>query len=352
MKRLLCFVIVGVLLLSCAACGAQQETPTTTTTTTPTTTTTTKPAPVMDYNLLTGEYDLEKGAPNRPIGFMVPNDSKTIGHQPHIDKADFYMECETEGAIPRMMAMFASIDRVPDTYGPIRSARVPFVATARALGAIYVHCGGSAPADAILKTGVLNRINAISESSSLFWRDPTLRSRIDYVHSLVTGRDKLKARIEQKKFSLNKVKDVPFTFGEKTGTQAAMKVQMNTTPSHRATFIYDEETGLYGKNIGKMDSCKPHLSMEGNQLKVANVVILFAEKYVDGNSKGGTLYNFKEGTGKGFLFAGGTYREIAYTRTADSLSFQELDGTGATFAKGKIYMVLADKSLESKIVVE
>ena len=347
MKRLLSLLSVVALLACLAACSPATTDDTTTTTEAPTTTTTT-PLPT-GYNLLTGKTDLETSL-DRPIGFMVPNDSKTIGSQPEIDKADFYLECETEGAIPRMMAVFSSIDRVPDTYGPIRSARVPFVATARALGAVYIHCGGSAPADNILDTGVLDRVNAISESSSLFWRDQTLRDRIDYVHSLVTGRDKLKARIEKKGYSLTRVKDAPFTFGDKKGADTAAKVQLNTTPSHRATFIYDEATGLYGKNIGKMDSCKPHLSLEGNQIKVANVLVLFAEKYVDGDSKGGTLYNFKEGAGKGYLISGGTYREIAYTRTADSLSFQELDGTTTQFAQGKIYMVLADTSLKDKVI--
>ena len=352
MKRLFALLSVLALLVGMTACSKAPSDTDTTTTTEPTgSTTTTVVTTPNGYNRLTGKTDLT-GTLDRPIAFMVPNDSKTIGNQPNIDKADFYMECETEGAIPRMMVAFSSIDRVPDTYGPIRSARVPFVATARALGAVYVHCGGSSPADEILKTGVLDRVNAISESSTLFWRDPTLKSRIDYVHSLVTGREKLKARIEQKGFSLTGVKNAPFSFGDKRGADTAAKVQLNTTPSHRATFIYDEATGLYGKNIGKMESCKPHLSMEGNQIKVANVLVLFAEKYVDLKNSGGTIYNFREGTGRGYLISGGTYREIAYTRTADSLSVQELDGTTAQFAQGKIYMVLADHSLKDTVIFQ
>lgn len=343
MKRFVALTMSVLLLLSLSACAPKQETDTTTTA--PTTTTTTAPPKPAGYNILTGELNMETADPTRPIGFMVPNDSKTIGYQPNIDKADFYMECETEGAIPRLLTVFSSISRVPENYGPIRSARSPFVATARSLGLILVHCGGSTPADAIFKTGVINHVDAIVESSKLFWRDATLRNKIDYVHSLVTSGSKLKTRIEQKKFSLDKIKDVPFSFGEKTGDIKAEKFQLNTTPSHRATFIYDESTGLYGKNIGKMESCKPHKSLEGNQIQVANVLVMYAEKYMETEAH----CNFREGTGTAYLMSGGTARKIHFTRTADSLSFTELDGTSAKFAEGKIYMVLADKTLESKL---
>ncbi len=344
MKRFVALTMSVLLLLSLSACAPKKDTDTTTTA--PTTTTTTIPPAPAGYNALTGQLNMSPDDPTRPIGFMVPNDSKTIGNQPQIDKADFYMECETEGAIPRLLTVFSSISRVPENYGPIRSVRSPFVATARSLGLILVHCGGSAPADNILKTGVLDRVNAITESSSLFWRDATLRSKIDYVHSLVTSGSKLKTRIEQKKYSLNQTKQIPFSFGEKTGDIKAEKFQVNTTPSHRATFIYDESTGLYGKNIGKMESCKPHKSLEGNQIQVANVLVLYAEKYMETD----THCNFREGSGTAYLMSGGTARKITFNRTADSLSFTELDGTAAKFAEGKIYMVLAEKSLESKLI--
>ncbi len=345
MKRFIALAMSVVLLLSLSACAPAKETDTTTTTTSSTTTTTTVPVKT-GYNVLTGKVELDAADPTRPVGFMVPNDSKTIGHQPQIDKADFYMECETEGAIPRLLVAFGSISRVPETFGPIRSARSPFVATARSLGLVYVHAGGSYPADAILDTGVLDHVNALVESSSLFWRDETLRNRIDYVHSLVTSQTKLKARIEQKNISLNRVKDAPFSFGEKAGDIKAETFQLNTTPSHVVTFVYDENTGLYGKNIGKMATCKPHNSLEGNQIQVSNVLVLYAEKYMETDEH----CNFREGSGTAYLMSGGTARKINFNRTADSLTFTELDGSAAKFAEGKIYMVLASDALESKLI--
>ena len=358
MKRIVTLLAVcGVLLTLCACTdtATTPETTTTTTTTAPTTTTTTQSVrELYDYNAFTGEWNMEKGSTTRPIAFMVPNDSKTIGYQPNVDKADFYFECETEGGIPRMMTVFASASRIPDTYGPIRSARSPSIATARSLGAVLIHCGASSTGTATLKTGVLDHVDAIYESSTLFWRDPVLREKIDKVHSLVTGRDKLIARMAQKKFSTDLKQSLPFCFGNTQGTTTANQVQLHVTANknYRVTFKYNAQTGLYEKNMGTIESNRPHTSLEGNQITVSNVLVLYAEKYVEGTSAGGTLYNFKTGSGKGYLMNGGKAREISFSRTDSSLVLQELDGTPLELAQGKTYMILADKTLSDKLILQ
>ena len=347
MKRIFALLTVVVLLFTCAACSGKDDTPTTTTTTTPPTTTTADPNAGKTMNVLTGLYDIEEGDPSRPIAIMVPNDSKVVGNQVEIDKADFYMECETEGSIPRLLTAFGSAKRIPDTYGPVRSARTPFVATARALGAVYVHAGGSTGADALLNAGVVDRINALAAGSPYFWRDADLKSRIDYEHSLVTG-DELLPMLDKKGFATTPVKESLFTFGDKKGDTAVKTAQINSTPSQRVTFIYDEATGLYGKNIGTIKSNKPHTSLAGNQIKVSNVLVVFAERFKESNKHIG----FKEGSGTAYLFSGGTFRKLNFARTNDCLTLTEQDGTPAVFAEGKTYMILAEKSLESKVVME
>ncbi len=354
MKRFFSLLMVVALLLTCAACSGDGNGDGTTTeagtTTTVESSQTTKPTQSVDgkiFNAFTGAYDLNKDEPSRPVAIMVPNDSKVIGNQVEIDKADFYFECETEGAIPRLLTAFASVTRIPDTYGPVRSARTPFVAMARSLGAVYVHAGGSTGADAILESGVMDRINALAHGKQYFWRDPDLKSRIDHEHSLVTG-DELVGLLAKKSFSTERIKDLPFTFGDKKGATAATTVQINTTPSHRATFVYDANTGLYGKNIGTIDSYKPHKSLAGNQIQVANVLVVYAERYKESSQH----INFKTGTGTAYLFSGGTYRKLIFNRTDSDIAFTEEDGTPAIFAQGKIYMVMAEKSLESKLVTK
>lgn len=353
MKRILSLSLVAVfLLLSLVGCNkdGNDTTSSTTGSVTTTTTGTTALSVPAGYNILTGENSLAENAPTRPVGVMIANDSLTIGNQAGIDKADVILECETEGAIPRLLAMFASSANVPKKLGPIRSARSPFVATARAFDLVYSHAGGSGPALSTMKTGVLDHFDALADSNT-FWRDPQLKAAMDTVHSVATSGEKLTAKLEKSSYSTTLRKKAPWNFGSVTGSGLGTKVQLKTTPSHTVTFIYDDATKTYGKNIGKMESCKPHKSIEGNQIKVANVIVLYAEKYVEGTYDNGTvLYNFRSGKGNGYVISGGTSRAITFDRTDDSLVLTEENGGTVQLATGKTYICLADKNLASNII--
>ena len=98
---------------------------------TDTDTTGTQTPALENLNPLTGENDLTQGG-TRPVGIMIGNNT-TSRPQNGIDKADMYVEIETEGGITRILAVFANAERVPAQLGPIRSARSPFVSIARAM---------------------------------------------------------------------------------------------------------------------------------------------------------------------------------------------------------------------------
>ena len=267
-----------------------------------------------------------------------------------IDKADFYMECETEGSIPRLMTVFASAERIPATYGPIRSARSPFVDTAKELGVVYTFSG--ATSHVLNRLSGLDVLNAGKIGNAAFWRDEYLTQHVTNYHNLVTSGEKIAAVIAKEGYSQTATKQWPFTFGEKTGDIAANRVQLHSTPSHKVTFIYDADSGLYGKNIGTLNSYKPHKTLEGNQIQVSNVLVLYANKFVENKDSKYTWYNFDMGSGTGYLISGGTAREITFTRSETSLVIKEADGTTAQFATGKTYMILADKDLAEDIIFE
>ena len=351
MKKCLALLLVFVFLLGLVACTDNQ--PGTPTTTAPSATTITTPEQAGKVkNMLTGQYDMKQGDDTRPVAIMVPNDSIVIGYQVEIDKADFYLECETEGAIPRLMTVFANANRVPEKYGPIRSARSPFVHTAKQLGFVLTFSGATNHVLNKIKTLGLEVMNASYTPGKTFWRDSYLSAHVTNYHNLVTGGNQLAERIDKVGYSTTALKTLPFEFGEKKGDAAATTFQVNTTPSHRATFKYDSKTGLYGKNIGKIDSYKPHKTAAGNQIKVSNVLVLYAPKFVEKKDSKYTWYDFEMGSGSGYLFSGGTYRKVNYTRSTDELKLTEQDGSPLIFAEGKIYMVLADKTLESKQIVQ
>lgn len=348
MKKGLSLLLVLAMLCSLTACATTGKEPAGETTTTTATTTTTVN---KSLNPLTGENDME-GESNRPVAVMITNEPGIIGKQYGIDKADFYMETEAEGGVARMMAVFASADRVPDKLGPIRSGRTPFIATANALGAVYVYSGATTYVLNVIKT--TPNFNSITNTDGVtLWRDSYLSSHANVSwNNLITGGDKLVARMKKSKISDQAIKNVPFAFGEKTGDIAANTVQLKSTASTNVTFIYDAKTGLYGKNNGKAGSCKPQKSLEGNQIKVSNVLILHAEKYVEHQDKKYTWYNFKTGEGTGYLISNGKARQIKFNRTTDSLKITEPDGSTAQFATGKTYMFLTDKALSDSLKFE
>lgn len=347
MKKGIALLLVLALLCGLTACAPASDEPATDSATTTTAGTT---VPPKGYNALTGENNMT-GDSTRPVAVMITNEPGIIGKQYGVDKADFYMETEAEGGIARMMAVFASADRIPDKLGPIRSGRTPFIATAHALGAVYVYSGATSYVLNVIKT--TPNFNSITNTDGVtLWRDSYLSKHANVSwNNLITGGDKLAARMQKSKISDQAIKEIPFVFGEKTGDTPATTVQLKSTASTNVTFIYDAETGLYGKNNGKAASCKPQKSLEGNQIKVSNVLILHAEKFVEHKDNRYTWYNFKTGEGTGYLISNGTARQIKYNRSTDSLSIMEMDGSKAQFATGKTYMFLTDKTLSDSLVI-
>ncbi len=340
MKKVVALVSALVLLCGLTACSGPKK-PAEPTETAPTTTTTTEFQPQKGVNMLTGQAAAEGSS--RPVAFMVPNDSISIGNQIGIDKADFIMETETEGAIPRLLAVFRNAESIPEKVGPIRSARSPHITVARALGALYCHAGGSVTALSTLDCNVLDHFDALYDSKT-FWRDDQLKSAIDYVHSVASSSEAILAKMEKKSISKEAEKAFPFRFSEtvKTGANPGTTVQLRTTASHTVTFKYDAETGTYDKYIGKIDSCKPHKTLDGKQLSFTNILVLYAEKFTEDYTN---TYNFYTGKGTGYLISAGTSRPVTYDRQVNNISIWDQDGSTALLNKGKTYLFIVDKKL-------
>ncbi len=376
MKRFIALLLAVAMVLCLTACNKKNKNDTTT----PTDEVPTKPTEPLNedysnlqYNALTGAFDLD-GSGNRPVGVMVANDSSTRNKQAGLDKADLYVEIETEGSIPRIMAVFANANRLPDKIGPVRSARYSFVSIAHAMDLVYCHFSGHRTVQSLLKTGYLDRLDAgasclggrdkngntltytpeqAAEYKPTYWRDSELRREMDYVHSAATGKNKIVAAIEKNGFSNTLSKNLPFQFGEKVGDKVANKVQMRVTPSTTTSFVYDSETKLYTKQYGALDNATTHTSLEGNAITATNIVVLYAPKYFGSQYSKKETANFKfveDGNGLGYIVSNGTAREIKYTRTQDKIAFTELDGTPAVVSVGKTYLCLVDETQKDKLV--
>lgn len=342
--RAACLLLCATLLLGLSGCQTGPGTSSAGGGQTESTTPTTQP-PEEAKNPLTGLYDMPIGGSSRPIGIMIGNNEKSRP-QIGIDQADLFIEGETEGGITRILAVFSCIDHVPDTVGPVRSARSPFVTLAQALDLVYCHAGGSAPALETLKRIDIATVNGLVYDGTTYWRDPQLREEKGYEYSLMTGQDKLEERVTALDYRTYSRAPAPFAFGEKAGTGAGNRVQIDVSGAQTIHFLYDG-AGTYTKYNGGFDTGEKHVTADGTPLTVANVAVIYADKFMEND----LTCDFDLSAGHGILVSGGASRDIRYTCSASGLQLTETDGSPLQMATGKTYLCFVNTRLEENTVV-
>ncbi|MEX2010711.1 MAG: DUF3048 domain-containing protein [Chloroflexota bacterium] len=126
------------------ASGTPEVTPSPTPTPRPTPVPTPAPVPAP----LTGRPVKEAVAAQRTIAVMI-DDHPDARPQSGFNAAAVVWHAPAEGGVPRYMLLFQ--DTLPESVGPVRSARQYFVEWAAEWGAMYVHSGGSPQALATLR---------------------------------------------------------------------------------------------------------------------------------------------------------------------------------------------------------
>ncbi len=338
--RFTALLLAAVLLFSAAGCGNKEDDLSTAPTTTGTTTAPTTTAPPVRYlNLLTGEQDLETPQ-NRPVAFMIGNYGygKDYLKQKNIDKADLYVEAETEGGIPRIMAVFGSVEKLPDEVGPVRSARTHFVKMAKALDAMYCHVGGSTMGKQLIRTLGVTDLDSLTQVSA-----ELKAANGASEHTKVFPLSKITSAISKRGISTTTATQSPYTFGDKKGDGPGSTVQVATSAAYTSAFTYDAATGLYTKHRTNLSS-PAHVSYDGDAIKVKNVIVMYDNRFQEDAEH----ISFTLSSGTGLLVTGGTSREIKWSRTNNRLTYTETDGTPLTVAAGKTYILITSTALKAK----
>ena len=322
--------------------GSQTDAPTKAPTQAPT-------EPPGQLNIFTGKRDLAPNDPTRPVGIMIGNNDRSRP-QVGLEKADMYVEAETEGGITRIMAVFANAARVPDKLGPVRSARSPFVQLGEALDLVYCHAGGSPGGLKTIANANINNINALVYDGSTFWRDADLRRTKGLEYSMMTSGQNLTKRIGSLKYRTTSSRTSPFAFGGSTAGNPGTKLQVYFSGGQTDSFVYNDADKLYYKNNGSLSGGSPHKTASGVQLSAANVIVMFAPRFVE-SSGATTVYNFTLNSGTGKVASGGLARDIRWSRTASSLQFTESDGSPLALNPGKTYICLVHSGYADKTIV-
>ena len=108
----------------------------------------------------------------RPFAVMLSGDSEARPLK-GIGQADLMFEAPVlTNGITRYMGLYSCTES--KVIGSLRSARHDFVPVAKGWDAIYAHWGGSKFALDLLKTGVIDNINALADRYQAYYRDDSI----------------------------------------------------------------------------------------------------------------------------------------------------------------------------------
>ena len=287
---------------------------------------------------------------NRPVAVML-NNIKQAMPQVGISHADIIYEVLEEGGITRLMGVFKDYKDIAE-LGSIRSSRDYYIDLSDAHDAIYVHCGGSTYAKAMLKERKTEDIDGLYVNN--FYRSKSRAKTMAYEHTLMISGEGLTNAIADKGYRTTSDKAQPLKFSAdyKKGETDAVNIKvpfslaLSQNPYALSTFAFDKDKNAYLK--GQYDTT--HIDGEtGEQLCFDNVITLECKQNViPGDAYHCLAVNFT-GEGKGLYAADGKIREITWKKASrtEKYTLYESDGvTELVLKPGKTYIGIVPTGTE------
>ena len=293
----------------------------------------TPPEEGMVRSRITNEWVKEEINNTRPVAVMIPN-TKTAA-QYGISRADVLYECNVEGSITRLMAVFQDWNNF-DRLGNVRSCRDYYVYWAFEWDAFYVHFGGPFYIDEVIKR--TDDIDGLTSSN--FWRAKDTSNSTDNAYVTTEG---LLSDINKHGYSLEYRSGYadeqhykfaptgePNTLEQYSDAITANKIDMSLTyPVTNCYFIYNEATGLYDRYqhlSGAADG--PHIDKaNGEQLAFKNILIQNAYFEVR-DDKGYLAFRCHDTTKDGWFFTNGKGIHVNWEKTSDYGATRYYDDAG------------------------
>ncbi len=289
----------------------------------------------MVRSRITNEWVSEEVNNTRPITVMVPN-TKTAS-QYGLSNADVLYECNVEGSITRLMALFQDWSDY-DRIGNVRSCRDYYVYWSFEWDAFYIHFGGPFYIDEVINRSDTDDIDGLSSSN--FWRADDAKNATDNAYVDTKG---ILADIDKLGYDLNYRSnyadenhyvfapfDEPNTLDQYSDAITANKVDMSPTyPVTNCYFIYNEETGMYDRFqhlSGASDG--PHIDQaNGKQLSFKNILIQNTY-YEVRDQKGYLAFQCIDNTRDGWFFTNGKGIHVNWVKNSDYGATRYYDDAG------------------------
>ena len=271
---------------------------------------------------------LEEEAKNRPV-LVTINNQVEARPQSGLSSADVVYEMLAEGDVTRLLALFQS--ELPESVGPIRSARSYFIDVAQGLDAFYIAHGYSPEAQKMLANRVVENINGMAYDGSLFIRS---KDRVAPHNSYMPG-ENIEKSIETVGASPHYSKKVSYTFYNKQDSvkigEAAMTVQVkySSMDSFNSTYKFSADKGTYERSNGTAVTTD---LVTGAPLEIANV-LFFDMKHSIIDSYGRRDIDITGG-GIAYVAQQGSIRQVEWKNNDGLLEAVELDGSSVKLVPG------------------
>ena len=324
----------------------------------------TPPAEGMVRSRLTNEWVDEDVANTRPVA-MIPN-SKTAS-QYSISDASILYECNVEGSMTRLMAVFEDWKNL-EKVGNIRSCRDYYLYWAFEWDAIYIHYGGPFYIDDLVGRSDTQNINCIdygkasfrdtakNSTDNAFTSGSLIQDAINHYGYPLTYRDGYSDATHYQFAGSSE----PNTLEQYSDAINASKIDLSPAyPVTNCYFIYNEETGLYDRYQHLSgDSDGPHIDLANNkQLAFKNVLI--QNTYFEVRDQKGYLsFQCHDTTRDGWFFTNGKGIHVTWEKTSDygATRYYDDNGNEIKLNTGKTMVCIVedgdtfnvdDKSIES-----
>ena len=289
----------------------------------------------MVRSRITNEWVTEEVDNTRPIAVMMPN-TRTAAHY-GISQADVLYECNVEGSITRLMAVFQDWSDF-DRLGNVRSSRDYYIYWSFEWDALYIHFGGPFYINDVINRPDTDNIDGISSSN--FWRAKDTGNSTDNAYVTTEG---ILEDVRKLGYSLGyrdgysdgqhfqfAPDSEPNTLEQYSDAITAEKIDMSPTyPVTNSYFVYNPDTGLYDRFqhlSGAADG--PHVDMANDeQLSFKNVLVQNTYFEVR-DQKGYLAFQCHDTTRDGWYFTNGKGIHVTWKKTADYSPTRYYDDNG------------------------
>lgn len=284
-------------------------------------------------NSLTGEIgDESQVLDKRIVGLVIenhPGARPQWGINDENYSPDIILQGEVEGGITRTLWLYADYDKLPETVGPMRSARPPFIKFASLFDAVFIHWGMSKSggaytgADYYFKNGVVDHIDAMSygENNELFGRNPGTGRDIEHT-GILHGKALADALSKQSiKTELNPDKITKFKFNRSAKALSDnqckdISVVFSDRSIDTVNWTYSDSDKLY------------HTSHFETDVARSNLLILFDDTQYVTKDNGITYCNYDLHEGNGKLISNNSIIDIKWVNKNGKLRLFTSDKDG------------------------